>query len=537
MTTSTTPPTTPTTGDAPEPSRDPSRGTGLRRALAGVVAAGAGLASGELVAAFSSRWPSPVIAVGDRVVDAVPRPVKDLAIALFDTADKAALLVGILLVLAVLAALVGRWTATRRGPALAVTGLLGLAGVAAALADPIAPLDAIVPGIAAGAAAVAALAFLTAPGVVTRGTDDLGDGDAGRRSFLARTGGVAVVAAVAAAGGRALLVAGSRAAEQARSTLGLPTPSNRVELPPGVQVDADGAVPFITPNDDFYRIDTQLTVPRLSADGWTLTITGMVREPLTLTLDELLERYEVVELPITLTCVSNEVGGDLAGTARWLGVRLADVLEDVGVQDGADQLVGRAFDGFTTGFPVANAFDRDALLVVGMNGEPLPARNGFPLRMVVPGLYGYVSATKWLTEIELTTFDAFDQYWVERGWDQQAPIKVASRIDTPGSLATVARGTVAVAGVAWAQTRGIERVEVRVDEGDWVDAELAADGGVDLWRQWLFRWDTSDLEAGRHDLEVRATDAAGTTQPEERQPPFPNGATGWHRMVVRVAEA
>jgi DMSO/TMAO reductase YedYZ molybdopterin-dependent catalytic subunit len=261
-------------------------------------------------------------------------------------------------------------------------------------------------------------------------------------------------------------------------------------------------------------------------------VTGQVEDELELDLDELEERFEVIERAITLTCVSNEVGGDLVGNAVWRGVRVADVLDAAGVEPGATQVVGRAFDDFTVGYPVEAAFDRDAMLAVGMNGAPLPAAHGFPLRMVVPGLYGYVSATKWLTELELTTFEAFDQYWVERDWEPRAPIKTMSRIDTPGSLEQVGGDTVAVAGVAWAQTRGIARVEVSVDGGPWTEAELGPAFNDVTWRQWVYRWDTRDLAPGRHELRCRATDNTGHTQVEQRQPPFPDGATGWHGVVV-----
>ena len=240
-----------------------------------------------------------------------------------------------------------------------------------------------------------------------------------------------------------------------------------------------------------------------------------------------------LEIPITMTCVSNEVGGDLVGTAVWQGVRLADLLDAVGVDPAATQIVGRAFDGFTTGMPVEAAFDRDTIVAYAMNGEPLPSAHGFPLRMVTPGLYGYVSATKWLSEVELTTFEAFDQYWVARGWDERAPIKTQSRIDTPGSFGRVPVGTtVPVAGVAWAQTRGIEKVEVRVDDGPWQEAELAAPVSDVTWRQWVWRWDTTGLTGGRHQLTTRATDATGEVQTEDRARPFPDGASGWHSIAV-----
>jgi DMSO/TMAO reductase YedYZ molybdopterin-dependent catalytic subunit len=328
----------------------------------------------------------------------------------------------------------------------------------------------------------------------------------------------------------------SRAAqlEAAREATGLPTPTDPVALPQDISLDIDGIAPWQTSNAEFYRIDTQLSVPRLDREGWTLRVHGQVDQERTWTLDELEQEFEVIERAITLTCVSNEIGGNLVGTATWTGVRVADVLEAVGVDASATQLVGRAFDDFTVGYPVEAAFDRDAMLVVGMNGEPLPAAHGFPLRMIVPGLYGYVSATKWLTELELTTFEAFDQYWVERDWDQEAPIKTMSRIDTPKGLETVAAGTVPIAGVAWAQTRGITKVEVSIDEGPWQEAELGPAFTDVTWRQWAYRWDTTGVAAGRHDVRCRATDVTGEAQTEDRQPPFPNGASGWPSVAVFV---
>jgi DMSO/TMAO reductase YedYZ molybdopterin-dependent catalytic subunit len=290
--------------------------------------------------------------------------------------------------------------------------------------------------------------------------------------------------------------------------------------------------PFVTPNADFYRIDTALTAPQVPTGSYTLRITGMVDNELELSYDDLLAR-EMIERDVTLTCVSNEIGGRLVGNARWLGTRLDDLLNEAGVQSGADQVVGRSADGFECGFPVSVAMDgRDALVVVGMNGEPLPIEHGFPVRLVVPGLYGYVSATKWLTEIELTTFADFDHYWLKRGWAQKAPIKLMSRIDTPRGLSTVPAGTVAIAGVAWAQTVGIEGVEVQIDDGEWQPAELGETPSDDTWVQWVLRW---EAEPGRHNVRVRATDKNGTIQTDERAEPIPDGASGHHQIVLTVA--
>jgi hypothetical protein len=269
------------------------------------------------------------------------------------------------------------------------------------------------------------------------------------------------------------------------------------------------------------------------AESWSLKVTGLVDREIEISYDELLER-NLVEEDITLTCVSNTVGGGLTGTARWLGLPLRELLDEAGVDASADQIIGRSVDGYTCGFPLEAAYDRPALIAIGMNGEPLPIVNGFPARLMVPGLYGYVSATKWLTEIELSRFDAFDQYWVERGWDEQAPIKLMSRIDTPRTLAEVPAGPFVIAGVAWAQTIGISKVEVAIDGEDFREAELADELSVNTWRQWKIDWDATP---GRHRITVRATDTNGDLQTETRADPFPNGASGWMSIFVDVQDA
>jgi hypothetical protein len=286
----------------------------------------------------------------------------------------------------------------------------------------------------------------------------------------------------------------------------------------------------VTSNGDFYRIDTALVTPQVDAGGWRLGLSGLVDRPFDLTYDELL-RMDSVETPVTISCVSNEVGGDLVGNAVWQGVPLAALLDRAGVSPDAEQVVGRSVDGFTAGFPLADALDgRTALVAYAMNGEPLPAAHGYPARLVVAGLYGYVSATKWLREIELTTWDAFDGYWVPRGWSKTGPIKTQSRIDVPSG--DVRSGDVVVAGVAWAPGSGIEQVEVQVDDGPWLEAELGPVANDETWRTWRLHWDASE---GRHRLRVRATDGAGVIQTADEQPPAPDGATGWHTRTVSVA--
>ena len=301
-----------------------------------------------------------------------------------------------------------------------------------------------------------------------------------------------------------------------------------------------GISPLVTPNSKFYRIDTALSVPRIDSTRWRLQLTGMVDRPAEFTFDELLA-MSLREESVTLACVSNRVGQGLVGNAYWLGVPLPTLLREAGVQAGATQVIGRAVDGFTVGFPTDVALDgRESMVVVGMNGEPLPAEHGFPARLIVPGLYGYVSATKWLGEIELSTLDSFDSYWVRRGWAQQAPIKLQSRIDVPHAGATLAPGNVRVAGVAWGGLSGVSGVQVRPgerspgaqpSEGGWIDAVLSEELSDSSWRQWVVDWPATE---GAFRLEVRAIDRSGMVQTAERMEPFPDGATGHHTIAVTV---
>ena len=502
--------------------------------LVGLLAGLSALAAAELVAG-SVDGVSPVVSVGDAVIDRVPSFVEDLAIDVFGPADKAALIVGILVVLALLAAAVGRLSVRHPGLAAGAIAALGVVGVVAARGDgtELSFARDAAPSVAGAGVGIAVL-------LAGRRRDE-GPLDAAvpadaplldRRRFLTFVGAVGAVALAAGAVGRYLQRTGGAAAS--RAAVVLPRPRRRLPpVPDGADVGVDGVAPFVTPNGDFYRIDTALLVPQVRTEGWTLRVHGMVDRELELTFDELLAR-PLVEADVTLTCVSNEVGGDLVGNARWLGARLDDLLREAGVQRGATQVVPRSADGFAAGFPTEVAMDgRDALVAVGMNGEPLPLRHGFPARIVVPGLYGYVSATKWLTEIELTTLEDFDSYWVRRGWAKEAPIKTQSRIDAPRSGADLRPGRVAVAGVAWAQTRGIRRVEVRVDEGPWRAARLGTGVGDDTWRQWVYEWDADE---GDHTLAVRATDGDGDTQTGDREAPIPNGATGWHTIEVSVSD-
>ncbi|MEU6296297.1 molybdopterin-dependent oxidoreductase [Streptomyces erythrochromogenes] len=518
-------------------SRRPRRVVG---AVCGAVAAFAGLAVAELVSAAVRPEASPVTAVGAAAVDLTPTAVREWAIALFGTADKAVLTLGIVAVLAAVAAGAGLLAVRNLPAGIAVAGGFGLLGAAAALSRPEAAWQDALPSLAGGLTAAGVLWLLVASATRPRpaGAPPGGSRAMDRRGFGRLVVGVLAASSVAGLAGRRLGAHGSAGATASRAGLVLPPPA--VPAPPvpaGADLRVPGLGPFLTPARDFYRVDTALVVPRVDADTWRLRIHGEgVARPLTLDLRELLAR-PLIEHDITLTCVSNEVGGPYAGNARWLGVRLADLLREAGVRPPsrggtADQLVARSVDGMTLGTPVETVMDgRAALLAVGMNDEPLPFAHGFPVRMVVPGLYGYVSACKWLTELRLTTFAAYDAYWVRRSWAQQAPVKTQSRIDTPRPSAALRPGRVAVAGVAWAQHRGIRRVEVRVDGGPWQEARLGAADGVDTWRQWVWPWEAT---AGRHTLEVRATDGTGAVQTGVRGGTVPDGATGWHAVEVRV---
>jgi DMSO/TMAO reductase YedYZ molybdopterin-dependent catalytic subunit len=527
-------------------------------ALAGIVAAIVALGVAELIAGLRQQWRSPVIDVGDRVIDNVPPFVKDFAIETFGTNDKPALLVGIGATLVIYAGIMGALAFRRRIEiGLFGIGLFGLIGSLAAISNRAGgSIGDAVPTLVGSAAGAAALWFAhrisrpliagapsadAAPPSEPTGANRPSPTDAPRatrRELLVRTGGVLAALAFVGAGAGAVgrTIRSRFSATESRLNVTLPPATNTVApIPDGVAVGVDGVAPFVTPNADFYRIDTALTVPQVPIEGYELRVTGMVDRELSLSFDELLRR-DVVEHDITLTCVSNTIGGELIGNARWTGVRLDALLAEAGVDPGATQVVGRSVDGYTCGFPIEAATDgRNALVAFGMNGEPLPLEHGFPVRLIVPGLYGYISATKWLTEIELTTFEAFEQYWVPRGYADRAPIKLMSRIDSVDGLGTLTRtadGSAAIGGVAWAQTRGISAVEVQLDDGPWQPCELGEALNDDTWRQWAFRW--IPRSTGRTSIRCRATDGDGVIQTAERSEPLPNGASGHHQIVVFV---
>ncbi|MET8682715.1 sulfite oxidase [Streptomyces sp. NPDC004732] len=521
-------------------------------ALSGALAGFAALAAAELLSSAVRPEAGPVVAVGGATIDRTPASVKDWAIREFGTDDKLVLQSGIVAVLALLAVSLGLVALRHRRVGTAGVLLFGLIGAFAATSRPDSTglVDALpsLAGAVAGAALLYVLAGLLRPrpapvpagGTADPDAADPAPGETGwdRRRFLVAATAAAAASAGVGALGRAFNASRGKDAIASRAGIVLPAPASPASaVPKGARLRVPGISPFVTSTGDFYRVDTALVVPKVNADTWRLRIHGKgVARERTLSFADLLGR-ELIERDITLTCVSNEVGGSYVGNARWIGVRLADVLAECGVKPPsrggpADQLVARSVDGMTIGTPVDDVMDgRDALLALGMNGEPLPFAHGFPVRMVVPGLYGYVSACKWIEDIELTTFDSYDPYWVKRDWAAKAPIKTQSRIDTPRPFARPKAGTVMVAGVAWAQHRGIDKVEVRVDDGPWQLADLAAEDTRDTWRQWSFPWKAT---AGGHTLTVRATDRTGAVQTDKRTRTIPDGASGRHSVVVTV---
>jgi DMSO/TMAO reductase YedYZ molybdopterin-dependent catalytic subunit/uncharacterized membrane protein YeaQ/YmgE (transglycosylase-associated protein family) len=501
----------------PTPSRDGRDGAAV---AAGVAAAAAGLGAGELVAAVFSASASPILSVGSFVVDLTPPFLKSAVIAVFGTGDKPFLVVVLLVLVLLLGALAGLLQRRRPPWGVVLTGVAGLVAAGAAVTRTGAsPVDA-APSVVAAVVAAAVLIRLVRGAVLAED----------RRRFLVGAAAWAATGVAAGAGARAL-TAGSRTTQDAIGRVTLPVPTATATPPaPGDAFAVPGLTPLVTANAGFYRIDIALNPPAIDPDAWRLEVTGEVERPFTLTYAEL-SRLPMHESPTTLMCVSNEVGGTLNGTAVWLGTPVRDLLARARPRAGADMVLSAGADGFTASTPlsVLQDADRDSVLAVGMNGAPLPQLHGFPVRMVVPGLYGYVSATKWLTRLEVTRFDAATAYWTTRGYSARAPVKVSSRIDVPA--AAVPAGVVTVAGVAWAQHTGIARVQLQIDDGPWRDCELAGDWSPDVWRQWRYRWTASK---GVHTLRVRATDADGLVQTAKVAGEAPDGATGLHTRQVTI---
>lgn len=494
-----------------------------RGAVAGVLATVTGLAVGHLIAGVVAPTASPAVAVASRMIDLAPTPVKEWAVSTLGTNDKPVLITGVIVVVLGLGALIGALAVQHRWLLWAGPALLSAIAGAAAVVAPASGSFALLPAAVTFGVGVAMLWWL----LPRRPIDDPGGAPRAlpRRAFLTGTAVAGVGSAAAVIGGQWFATRASNA-----SSVVLPDPAETLApLAKGLQVD--GLSPWVTPNADFYRVDISLLVPSVSVDDWRLSIDGMVDNPFSLTWQELIA-LPLVERDVTLNCVSNEVGGPYIGGARWLGVRTRDLLERAGVQAGADQVLSRSTDGFTVSTPIqALTDDRDALVAIGMNGKPLPAEHGFPARLITPGLYGYVGATKWLTQLTLTTYAQQASYWTQRGWSEKGPVKPSSRIDVPRPLARLQAGEIVVAGVAWAQHIGVAKVQVRIDSGDWRDTTMGPDAGIEFWRQWRYSWRAG---SGQHTLECRVIDDTGTPQVEQRATPFPDGASGLQSVVVNV---
>ena len=503
--------------------------------FAGVASVVLGVGLGELAARVIAPGASPVAGIGRALIDLAPSWAKDAAIALFGTADKIALVVGIGIVLLVVAAVAG-WLQVRRAPwGIVIVSALGVLGAVVAMMRSVSPATAWIPAAIAGVVTAVTLWFLTRM-QHPRPAASVDEADAGpnRRGFLLLSS-VALVAGVGTALVGGIRTAGSVAVDAIRRVLKLPAPAVAgPPIPASAELDIPGLAPVITPTSSFYRIDTAIIVPEIDPARWSLRVHGMVEEEFFLSWDELLA-LPLEESVTTLACVSNPVGGDLIGNARWLGYPIRDILARARPHADADMVLSRSRDGFSASTPIeALTDDRNAILAVGMNGEPLPLPHGFPVRMVVPGLYGYVSATKWVTSLEVTRFDRATAYWTDRGWSERGPVKLQSRIDVPRAGTAVTEGDTVMAGMAWQQHVGVSGVEVQIDDGPWQRADLATAISADTWVQWSLPWQATP---GDHRVRCRAISADGQTQTGTVAPVVPDGATGWNERTIRVTEA
>ncbi|MFJ4036512.1 molybdopterin-dependent oxidoreductase [Microbacterium sp. NPDC090007] len=542
--------------------RDPAAAV----AALGATVLGAGL--GELVAALIAPSASPFAVIGGAMIDIAPAWAKDLAISLFGTGDKAALLVGIAILLLVVAGAAGVLENRRAPWGRVVLAALGGVGAVVSLTRADTGVLSPVPSLVAGAVAAVVggllidrmrrragesgrdRAMVAASGRERAGADapdqerEKVEDPTRDRTVAGRTrpeglsrrtvlaySGVAVLAGALAAAGAVAIGGGARAVSAVRAALRLPTPAKTASVPAGAELGIEGLTPVVTPSADFYRIDTALVVPQVDPATWTLRVHGLVEQEVVLRWEDLVA-LPAQETIATLVCVSNEVGGSLIGTARWLGVPIRDVLARARPTAEADMVLSRSVDGFTASSPLEALTDeRDALIAIGMNGEPLPLEHGFPARLVVPGLYGYVSATKWVSELEVTRFDRAEGYWTPRGWSERGPVKLQSRIDVPRAGARVEPGPTVIAGVAWHNHVGIAGVEVQVDDGPWRPATLAPAISADTWVQWSIEWEAT---SGLHTARCRAISTDGSTQTSAVAPPAPDGATGWDEATISV---
>lgn len=520
----------------------PRRGRAVLAGCAlGVLTAGVALAVGEAVAILTGPATAPVYAVGEAAVNLTPAPLKEYAVAHFGEHDKQFLVAGIVAVLAVIALAAGVLALRRFTIGALLVGLFGVGGAVAAGAQPDNGWTSVLPSLVGAAAALGVLRWLVtlyrrgsarpAPGDPPTPDTPAAAGTDRRTLVLAASG---VVAGSAAVGfGADLITARRFSVSGARAAVHIPKPAFPAPaLPAGVHPNVAGLSSFFTDNAGFYRVDTALVLPQVNPNSWTLRIHGMVDRPLELSFADLLAQ-PLHEHDLTLSCVSDPVGGPYVGNARWIGASLPALLRSAGVRPGADQLIARSVDGMTIGTPIGSILDgRQALLAVAMNGEALPIAHGFPARMLVPGFYGYSSACKWVTDLEVTTYAAQQAYWVKRGYARIGTMQTQSRIDVPKPFARVSAGRVCVAGIAWATDRGISAVQVQVDQGAWQQATLAAPDGPDTWRQWTYDWQAA---AGTHTLQVRAADDSGRYQTGVRADPYPAGASGWESVFVTVS--
>ncbi|HET9171577.1 MAG TPA: molybdopterin-dependent oxidoreductase [Actinospica sp.] len=504
-------------------------------ALIGALSAAVALAVGEAVAIFTGPPSAPVYAVGEAAVNLTPASLKEFAIAHFGDRDKQMLVAGILSLLTVIALLAGILALRRYRYGAVLIGLFGAVGVAAAVSQPDGNWTWALPSVIGAVAAMGALRLLVRTRrSATPDSPDTADTPVptGRREFLVTAGAVAAGSAVVGFG--ANLISNRRYdVSAARAAVRIPKPAYPAPaVPAGVHPNIPGLSPFFTDNNDFYRVDTDLVLPQVSPDSWSLRIHGLVDRPIELGFADLLKQ-PLHEHDMTVSCVSDPVGGPYVGNARWIGASVPALLRSAGVQTGADQLIARSTDGMTIGTPLASVLDgRNALLAVAMNGEALPIAHGFPARMLIPGFYGYASACKWVTDLYVTTFAAEQAYWVQRGYARIGTMKTQSRIDVPKPFAHLSAGIVTVAGIAWATDRGIADVQVQIDDGPWRQARLAASDNPDTWRQWTYDWNAT---AGTHSIQVRAADDSGAYQPSAQAGPYPSGASGYESLVVIVA--
>lgn len=510
-------------------------GSSQPRKWIGLLALAAGLGVAEIVTGFDRFLRSPVIAVGDWIIDHTPGWLERFAIRTFGTNDKLVLKWGIFAVLIVLSLRLAGVMARRRNLARGLVVVVSIVGATLAFAGRAGRLIDVLPALVGGAVTLVVLEKLVPRRVTSPASPESGGAATSavaaasgveRRQFIMLASGAGVVAVGGFGVGRALRTRYSAALDRAKAIL--PKSKTLPAAPEGVDFNLPGLSPIFTPNKNFYLIDASQGAPNVTRATWALRVRGMVDKEINLNFDQLLARPQF-EVDVTISCVSNEVGGDLVGTARWQGIRLDDLLHEAGIKPEADQIVGRSIDGWTGGFPTAVLDGRDAMIAIGMNGEPLPVSHGYPARLIVPGVYGYVSATKWLSEIELTRFDKFQGFWIPRGWNVDGVIETESRIDVPGS--SIAAGPTKIAGVAWAGIRTISKVEVQINKDPWREGTLSKELAKTTWRQWVLDW---DAPKGKHDITVRATDGDGKVQTDKQTSPGPGAASGYHTIRVTV---